>query len=241
MSTYNLLHAGHEAEFAALAAQNFCALLETLSNPLVTLPTGMTPQGFYQALIRDYGARAPLWDDVRFVALDEYMGLPLDDARLFGTWLQNACLTPLGIRQAMFFKSNADPATEITRMQQWLAQNGPLDVAVLGLGQNGHVAFNEPGTPFEAGVHTMDLTAQSIEANARYWGGAARVPRHGITLGLGDLAQARHTILLVKGREKAAMLKAALTGPVTTDVPASYLQTIKNVTIIADNDAASLL
>ena len=118
------------------------------------------------------------------------------------------------------------------------AKNGPLDIAVLGLGSNGHIAFNEPGTSFESSVHAMALTADSIKSNARYWGNENLVPRNGMTLGLKDLAAARQTLLLVNGAAKADILKQAFQGPVTTDIPASYLQTIPHVTIIADQAAA---
>lgn len=236
-----VLIAAHEHEFAAQAAQEFITLLEMFDTPLVTLPTGMTPLGFYQALINNHAPRRDLWDALRFTALDEYHGLPPGDERLFGAWLTRTCLDPLQINRRHFFDSMNDPVAESVRMDTWLQQNGPLDIAVLGLGSNGHIAFNEPGTGFDTGAHVMTLTPESVQANARYWGGIDRVPRQGITLGLRDLAQARHTLLLVSGAGKADILAQALGGPVTPGLPASYLQTIKNVTIVADRDAASKL
>lgn len=239
--SFSCVIADNADHFADLAARCFVDILETIPQPLVTLPTGLTPQGFYQALIRDYAHRHDLWASACFVALDEYMCLPADDERLFGAWLTRACLDPLRIENRQFFQSDAPPHAEVTRMERFLAENGPLDIAVLGLGANGHIAFNEPGTAFDKGVHLMELTPASIAANALYWGSADRVPQRGITMGLADLIQARHTLLLVTGAAKAPVLRAALQGPVTTDMPASYLQTIKNVTILADRDAASLL
>jgi glucosamine-6-phosphate deaminase len=234
----DILIADNEQDFATLAAQKFVNVLEGLDHPLVTLPTGLTPLSFYKTLISDHANRRDLWDQMRFIALDEYAGLPAGDERLFAQWLGQALLNPLDIQTRALFDSAADPVTEATRMQKFMEQDGPLDVAVLGLGGNGHVAFNEPGTSFDQKAHVVTLTPETVNANAAYWGGVDRVPRQGITLGLADLAQARQTILLVKGTGKATILKRALQGPVTTDVPASYLQTIKNVTIIADRDAA---
>lgn len=236
-----VLIADNERDFALVAAQEFISLLEICDRPLVTLPTGMTPLGFYQALIDNHSHRRDLWDGLRFVALDEYHGLSAGDERLFGAWLMRACLDPLHIGSRQFFDSLNDPQAEAARMNQWLRKNGPLDIAVLGLGANGHIAFNEPGTPFGSGTHVMNLTDESIRANALYWGGIDRVPRQGVTMGLRDLACARHTLLLVSGAGKAALLAQALHGPITPDLPASYLQTIKNVTIVADRDAASAL
>lgn len=236
-----ILIADGESAFATTAAQTFIALLESRDHPLVTLPTGMTPLGFYKALIDHHAHRRDLWDVMRFTALDEYHGLPPGDERLFGAWLARACLDPLQIINRNFFDSLNAPENEAARMDKWLRQNGPLDIAVLGLGANGHIAFNEPGTDLDTGTHVMTLTDDSIQANARYWGGADRVPRQGITLGLHDLAQARHSLLLVTGAAKAAILAQAFNGPVTPALPASYLQTVKNVTIVADRDAASAL
>lgn len=236
-----LLVGDDEHAFGTMAARVFTALLAQYERPLVTLPTGMTPRGFYDSLITHDAHRRALWDALRFVALDEYMGLPPGDERLFGAWLARACLDPLDIRQRQMFDSAGDPQAEVARMDLWLRQNGPIDIAVLGLGANGHIAFNEPGTAFDTGVHVTDLTDDTIRSNARYWGGAARVPQQGITLGLHDLAQARHTILLVNGAGKADILAQALNGPVTADMPASYLQTIGNVTVVADRGAAAKL
>lgn len=236
-----ILVADDDAEFSRVAAQRFIKILEVRDHPLVTLPTGYTPLGFYQALITDYGQRRDLWDGLRFIALDEYCGLSADDERLFASWLARTLLDPLAIKSRLLFDSAADPQQEMVRVRSLLHEQGPLDVAVLGLGGNGHVAFNEPGTPFTATIHTVTLTTGTIAANALYWGGSERVPPQGITLGIQDLAQAGSTILLVKGAAKAEVLQQTLQGPVTAAIPASYLQTIKNVTIIADRDAATRL
>lgn len=233
-----ILIANDESAFAHLAADTFLKMAAGQARPLVTLPTGMTPLGLYQLLVSEHAARRDLWDQMRFIALDEYAGLPPDDERLFGNWLARTCLDPLHISNRLMFNSLADPDSEAVRVEAWLKQNGPLDIAVLGIGGNGHVAFNEPGTSFAQGTHAVTLTPDTISANARYWGGPDRVPRHGITLGLQNLAAARQTLLLVHGAAKADILKRALSGPVTTDVPASYLQTVPHVTVIADRAAA---
>lgn len=234
-----ILIAEDETAFARLAADTFLKMAAGRARPLVTLPTGMTPLGLYQVLVSEHAARRDLWDQMRFIALDEYAGLPPGDERLFGNWLARTCLDPLHISNRLMFNSLADPDSEAARVETWLKQNGPLDIAVLGMGGNGHVAFNEPGTPFTQGAHAVTLTPDTVSANARYWGDLARVPHHGITLGLQNLAAAGQTLLLVHGAGKAAILKRALNGPVTTDVPASYLQTVPHVTVIADRAAVA--
>ncbi|QQG36611.1 MAG: glucosamine-6-phosphate deaminase [Micavibrio aeruginosavorus] len=239
--SFALLVADDPACFADAAARKFIELLEASDRPLVTLPTGLTPQGFYRALVMNYADRRDCWEGLRFIALDEYCGLPANDDRLFSSWLKRAVLDPLCIRNRYLFDSAADPEQEIVRMQSLLEKVGPIDIAVLGLGANGHIAFNEPGTVFSSSIHVADLAPDTIKANARYWGREDLVPPKGMTLGLSDLSGARHTILLVTGSSKADVLKKALQGPVTTAVPASYLQKLTNVTVIADHAAAELL
>ncbi len=232
--------------FSAMAAAIFVAGLDQSAseNPLVVLPTGHTPLGLYKTLITQYGHRRDLWDKIRFLALDEYAGLPPDDHRLFYKWVANAFLDPVGVlpHHRTYFNSHAEnPDHEILRINQWLEHRGPIDLCVLGLGTNGHIAFNEPGSSFDQDAHLVRLTEDSINANAAYWGGVAHVPKTAFTLGLGQLALARQTILLVNGKHKAEILAQTLQGPITTGVPATYLRYQKHVTVIADKDAASLL
>lgn len=229
--------AENDDDFAALAAAQVVEKLEQAENPLLVLPTGNTPLGMYRVLLDQYGHRRALWGRVRFLELDEYHGLGPDDPRLFQGWLARVFLDAAGIapeRRVVFQSDAADPDAEIARIENWIAQNGPIDLAVLGLGGNGHIAFNEPGTPFDRRTHLVTLTDDTATANAQYWGGIDRVPKTAFTLGLGTIALARHTIMLVNGAHKAGILHRVLTGDVTPDVPATYLRHQQNVTIIAD-------
>ncbi|MGZ9097576.1 MAG: glucosamine-6-phosphate deaminase [Micavibrio sp.] len=229
-----------EAAFSRLAADFLVSKLEGIKNPLVVLPTGNTPLGMYHALVTYHGHRRDIWDNLRFLALDEYAGLQKDDPRLFYGWLSREFLDRAGIpekNRTRFQSDAADPEAEVRRIENWLKKNGPIDVVVLGLGANGHIAFNEPGSPFDQPAHVLTLTPESIASNARYWGSADRVPKTAFTLGLGSLFPAKHTVLLVNGDHKAAMLERVLNGPVTTDIPATYLRTRPNVTVITDRAA----
>lgn len=240
----DLRSAGNGEELANLAAALFVEKLETFESPLVTLPTGATPLGMYHALTTHHAHRRDLWEKMRFLALDEYLGLRRDDPRLFYGWLRREFLDRVGIpesRCTAFQSDAADPRAEAERIKAWLRQNGPIDIAVLGLGTNGHIAFNEPGSAFDSTVRTVTLTENSRKANAAYWGDIALVPETALTLGLGDLSWARHSILLVSGAHKAAILDRVLNGPVTPAVPATYLRGRANVTVIADKDALAPL
>ena len=243
-----VLHiAENDNDFAIKAADLFIAALEAClkdrkdgKGPLVVLPTGNTPLGMYRELIARHGQRQDLWQNLRFLALDEYAGLEADDARLFYGWVSHAFLDPAGVplQNRLCFNSNAaKPDEEIARINQWLKDNGPIDIAVLGLGTNGHIAFNEPGSAFNQTAHTVTLTQDSITANAKYWGGEEYVPKSAYTLGLGQLSAARHTILLVNGAHKERILERVLHGDISTNVPATYLRQQAGVTILADRAA----
>ena len=232
-----LLVAENDDDFAALAAATLVEKLETAKNPLLVLPTGNTPLGMYRALLDRYRDRDDLWPHVRFLELDEYRGLAPDDRRLFQGWLARVFLDAIGIapeNRTLFRSDAADAEAEIVRIENWLKENGPIDLAVLGLGGNGHIAFNEPGTPFDRRTHLVTLTPDTTAANAQYWGGIDHVPQTAFTLGLGTVATARQTMLLVNGAHKAGILNRVLTGPITPEVPATYLRRQQNVTIIAD-------
>lgn len=228
-------------DFGFVAARIFIGLLEQCdkSMPLVTLPTGNTPASFYAALLTH--------DDVPpfcYLQLDEYVGLDKHDPRLFSAWLDRDILTPLGINygQRILFQSDApDPQAETELIKQRLITTGPIDIAVLGLGMNGHIAFNEPQSVAATDdVYVTELTAETRRTNAAYWRCAIDdMPTKGYTLGIPLLSRARHTVLLVKGADKADILQQTLESPASPKIPSTYLQNIENVTIIADKAAAA--
>ena len=118
---------------------------------------------------------------------------------------------------------------------------GGIDLQLLGLGGNGHIGFNEPGTPFGLGTHVVELTARTRQDNARFFASLDEVPTHAATMGVKTVMHARAILLLAFGSAKAEAVRAALTGPVTEEVPASVLQLHPDVTVICDEEAAKLL
>jgi glucosamine-6-phosphate deaminase len=234
-----IIAAEDSGDFAAVAAREFIKATGHIAAPLVVFPAGNTPLGLYRELVANYADKA-LWKVLSYLSLDEYAGLAPEDSRLFANWIRRELLTPLGTpreNHIAFNSSAANKDQECARMEMWLAENGPIDIALLGLGMNGHIGFNEPGSMFDSRSRLVTLTDTSIEANAEYWGGRDQVPPTAFTLGIGTLAQAKRTILLVNGAKKADILKRVLTGPITPEVPATYLRLIPNVTIIADKAA----
>lgn len=226
-------------DFAEVAAGILFEAFSKANNPLVSFPTGTTPQDTYKALVQKYEDCRDVWDNLRYLCLDDYAGLPETDERLFKNWLGRELLDPLGIKNRITFNSAAtETQAEAQHIQSYLDQHGPVDIMILGLGSNGHLAFNEPGSDFDSATRLVDLTQSTIESNARYWGDdIRRVPRTGYTLGLGDIMKARKVFLLITGAGKADILDKTLNGEITKDIPASILQNHPNLTIIADKSA----
>jgi len=205
--------------------------------PTVVLPTGNTPLGLYHNLAT--GSKGQFLANARFIQLDEYQGIPREDFRTLAGWFWRILLNPLSIPKTAlisFDSSARDPDREAVRMEA-VATKTDIDACVLGLGLNGHLGFNEPGSDFASQTRVVDLSADSIKSNAAYWGDEALVPRRAFTLGLGTLATSRHTLLLVSGPHKASILATALIGPQTPEVPATCLASFRDATVIADRSA----
>ena len=200
------------------------------------LPTGRTPDGMYTAL-RDMALESA---GATVLQLDEYAGVPPGDPRSFAAQLR-AALAGIPLRAVLALDGAAsDRAAEAARHAAAVAR-APVDVAVLGLGRNGHVAFNEPPAEVVAGVLEVELTAATREDAAPAFGGLAHVPTHALTVGLGTLRAARELLLLVTGAAKADALRAMLEGPVGGDCPASLLRDHPRLTVLCDEAAAGLL
>ena len=247
-SRYNVIKVADPKDMAAHAAREFGkALMNVVKTtdrvyPTVILPAGMTPLPFYEEIVARFKQGAGALNQFSYVQLDEYFGLPPADKRLFSRWVGNSCLDPLKVaaeRRLIFQSAAPDANAECERMKKNIEEHGGIDIAVLAIGLNGHIGFNEPDSPLDSGIRVVDLAEQTIRTNKAYWDD--HPPEKGYTLGIGTLKQARRTILLVTGAQKATPLKKALDGPVTPELPASYLQKQPNTTIIADEDALSAL
>ena len=233
------------SDYQALSERAADLVVDRLRNQpdaVFVFPTGNTPVGMFRALARRVQAGEVDFSRARVAELDEYWRIALNDERNLFRWLQRELIEPAGVRHVIRFNSDAeDPRAELERVERALAEWGGIDLLFLGLGPNGHVGFNEPGSPPDAAMHLCRLTPESIISNARYWGGEANVPRHGMTLGLGTLTKARQTVLLVSGETKAGVLARVVEGDVTPAIPATLLRRAPDVTVIADEGAARKL
>lgn len=208
------------------------------------LATGSTPVGAYQQLIARYEQGDLDFSQVRSVNLDEYVGLAPTHSQSYRYFMQTNLFDHVNIRPENTNVPNGladDLAEECRRYNGVIHQLGPVDIQVLGMGQNGHIGFNEPGETFELETHVVDLAQSTIQANARFFTCADEVPRQALTMGIKTIMQARRVLVMVSGPEKAEAVKKAFAGPVTPQVPASILQLHPDVTLVGDKAALSLL
>lgn len=213
---------------AQAAADLIAAQVQQKPDSTLLVATGNTPIPAYQELARRVRDGRANLSRVKAAQLDEYVGLAENDPRSLWTWMERAFVHPLGIKQVIRLQ---DPA----EYDATLAAAGGIDLAILGLGPNGHLGFNEPPSGPDAPTRVLDLSPESLESNKVYWPGLA-VPRAAITTGMTQILAARQVLLLVSGAHKRDMLHQALSGPETPDLPASYLRRT-SLTVIADEAA----
>ena len=208
------------------------------------LATGSTPIGMYKQLIDWYNKGDIDFSQVHTVNLDEYLGLAPTHDQSYRYFMQTNLFDHVNVPPENTNVPNGlapDPEAECARYNQVIAGLGGIDVQVLGMGHNGHIGFNEPEEAFELETHVVDLTDNTIDANARFFASRDEVPRQAITMGIKSIMQARHILVVVSGKDKAEIVKRAFFGPVTPKVPASILQMHPHVSLVADEAALSLL
>lgn len=240
IETVRVIIAHDYEELSQRAAEIVNDVVRHKPDAVLVLPTGYTPLLMYELLVKQSGRDAVDFACTRIVQLDEYVGIGRADSRNLLCWLDGVFLSPAGIqaKNVLSFDSTAaDPDAEARRMEFALRELGAIDLAVLGLGPNGHLGFNEPGSAFDSSDRAVDLSPESIRSNARYWGGLEFVPRKALTLGLATLATARRVLLLVAGPEKEQALNAMLHGSLGPEVPATCLRLMQDVTVITAPDS----
>jgi glucosamine-6-phosphate deaminase len=227
-------------EVDAYAAALVAAYVRDKPKQLLVFPTGNTPLGMYKKLAACVAKKDLSFDECHLIELDEYMGIADNDPRNLFQWLKKALLNHIDIpdKNCRRFHAAADDIeAQCRKMDEIIQSHGGIDLLILGLGPNGHLGFNEPGSPFNAPTRIIDLTPASLQSSANYWGNITQVPKQGLTLGMQALSQAKKTILLVKGENKAGILKETLQGEITPEIPATLLRTMENVTVIMDREA----
>lgn len=231
-------------EMSAMAAEIVTEVLTRRPTAPISLPTGSTPVGMFQRLIEE--SRGGRVDLTRFqlYCLDEYLGVTPDNPNTLTAWLKRTLIEPAGIPLENVHTlpvGDDDPAAAARQYDQSISDAGNLALAVLGIGNNGHIAYNEPGSEADSRTRVIDLTQESIDQAAGYFEGAT-VPTRAMTVGVGTLLESDRLVLIAAGAGKAEIMRRALREPMTADVPASWLRLVpEQVTVILDEAAAALL
>jgi glucosamine-6-phosphate deaminase len=205
------------------------------------LATGSSPVLAYRDLIRRHREKGLSFAGVQAFLLDEYVGLPADHPQSYRSVIRQELTAHLAIADEDVHGpdgAHGDPLVAAQEYEQRLRSDGPVGVQVLGIGANGHIGFNEPGSSLSSVTRVKTLTQQTRQDNARFFDRPEDVPHHVITQGLGTIGRARHLVLTASGPGKAAAVAAAVEGPLTASCPASVLQLHPHATVVVDEAAA---
>ncbi|MCI6703805.1 MAG: glucosamine-6-phosphate deaminase [Bulleidia sp.] len=213
-------------------------------NPVLGLATGSSPVGLYKEMIRDHKENGTSYKNILTWNLDEYVGIPRTHEQSYWTFMHENLFNFIDIPEENIHVpvgESEDEEAECVKYEESM-KGHTVDIQVLGIGSDGHIAFNEPGTPFDSLTHLMDLTEQTRKDNARFFDNDInQVPKRSITMGLASIMRAKKIIVIATGENKAEAVYGMLKGPKTTDCPASILQDHPDVTVLLDKAAASKL
>jgi len=218
------------------------ALVSRRPDAVLGLATGSSPVPVYDELVTRCDRSELSFARCRAFLLDEYVGLPCGHRESYRAVIERTFTGRVDFPPGSVLApdgSATDLATACAAYETAIAEAGGVDLQLLGLGSDGHIAFNEPGSSLGSRTRLKTLTARTRQDNARFFGSLDEVPRHVLTQGVATILSARHLVLVASGHAKAAPVAAALEGPVTALVPASALQLHPHVTVVLDDAAAS--
>lgn len=230
-------------QIGSRGAEIIADVIQSNPNAVLGLATGTSPIGIYQNLIEMCKQGQISFAGVKTVNLDEYVGLDDNHPQSYRFFMNENLFNHVDINKANTFVPNGvaqnldDECTRYTALVDSLQQ----DLQLLGIGSNGHIAFNEPGTPFDSTTHVVNLTQNTIKDNSRLFDDVSQVPTQALSMGIKNILNAKRILIVANGKNKAQAVLDMLKGPVTEICPASVLQTHPDVTVIVDKDAASLL
>jgi glucosamine-6-phosphate deaminase len=213
-------------------------------NSVLGLATGSTPLGMYNELIEMYERDEIDFSEVRSFNLDEYCDLPPENAQSYHYYMKDNFFKYVNLHPAktnLLDGMSSDFKAECLNYDRKIKRAGGIDLQVLGIGPNGHIGFNEPGGSLNVRTHQVDLAEETIEANSRFFDSKEKVPRKAITVGIATILKSNRILLMASGKNKARAIRETIGGYVSTEVPASLLQTHPEVTVIIDEEAADLI
>lgn len=231
-------------EVSDRAAEIMLDVVKNNPKAVLGLATGSSPIGLYQRMIKDHQENGTSYAEVTTFNLDEYVELEQEHPQSYYTFMHQNLFNHIDIKkenvnlpsvQGEDMQANCDAYNELLSKYK-------IDLQLLGIGSNGHLAFNEPGTPFDSVTQVVDLLDSTIQDNARFFDNdMSKVPTQSITMGIKNVMDAKRILLIASGKNKAEAIYQTVKGEVSTDCPASILQRHPDVTIVVDEDAASLL
>lgn len=227
-----------------VAANYLAAQINIKPDSVLGLATGSTPVGMYKELVKKYESRDISFKDIVTFNLDEYVNLPKENINSYYTFMHENLFDKIDINPENINMPDGNAKDFDIYSKEYekaIALKGGIDLQVLGIGNNAHIGFNEPGEYFSKETTVVDLTRSTIDANSRFFDSIDEVPNQAISMGIGTIFKSEKIILLASGKTKAEAIKNTVNGPIDPHVPASILQLHKNVLLIIDEQAASLL
>ena len=244
MSKIELIITNNYEEMSQKAADIFIDLLKKKPNSVLGLATGSTPIGLYKILIEKNKSKEISFKDVITYNLDEYCNIPKNHEQSYFTYMNNNLFAYIDINKDNTHLPLGEGDSKLNSEKYENELNKiKIDIQLLGVGSNGHIGFNEPGTDFDLGVHEVNLTENTIKDNARFFeNDINKVPKKAITMGIKNILNAETIILIANGKNKANAIKNIMSGIIDKNIPASALNLHKGkVYVIVDKDAASMI
>ncbi len=231
-------------ELSKKAADEMAEIIKNNPKAILGLATGGSPMGMYKELIKMNSEGSVDFSNVTTVNLDEYIGLSGDHPQSYRYFMNENLFNHINIDKNNTYVPNGlaeNIEEECKEYDSRITELGGTDVQLLGIGNNGHIAFNEPDNELLSGTHLTKLTEETIKANARFFESVDEVPTQALTMGLGGIMRSKKIIVIASGESKAEAVKAMVSGKISTNMPASMLQMHRDVTVIVDEAAAKLL
>ncbi len=227
-------------DMSRIASEQILDALKEKPDLTLGLATGSTPVGLYSNLIAAYESGKADFSQVKTFNLDEYYPIAKANSQSYDAFMKANLFDRINVAKENIHIPNGeaeDPIAETAAYEKMLADNGYTDIQVLGIGQNGHIGFNEPDAQLYASTHVTGLTDNTIEANARFFEKKSDVPTKALTMGMGSIMKSRSILMLISGKAKVEAVAALRGDAVTPDCPASFLKLHPNVTVICDEAA----
>ncbi len=231
-------------DMSARAARIVAGQIYLKPNSVLGMATGSTPLSMYKELIRVHKEVGLDFSEIVTFNLDEYLGLPKEDEQSYNYYMFENFFNHINIKKENIYIPDGmmkDVEQECKQYDKDIQVKGGIDLQVLGIGNNGHIGFNEPDIKFEATTHKVKLDEETINANARFFATIEEVPRFAISMGIKTIMHAKKILLLASGENKAEVIYRALFEGITPEIPASILQLHQDVTVIVEENAAQLL